>query len=419
MQAKERCGEHRATRPRRRAAPRLGRRARHGGARPRTTSSPEAAASDSDATRTRGADEDAGASGSEGAEGADAGTTDAGADDAEAAGPQADAPSDAPGDGDGDGDHAYAGSEPVVGAGHDGHRGPEGPARRRSPALIASVAAAVLLAAAAGAYLAAGAAGDSGAVRHRGRTATPPPPLALDGYSENGPNGVAPGEPNPYGATYRAEGALPEGPDTAPVFHARGQVGEDRVVALAEALGIEGKPVAEGGSWRIGGQDGSGPTLRVDQQGPGTWTFSRNIPGSDNCKGATCKAPTGGDGRGERGRREEGRRAGAEGGGPGRRQAGREPGAGRQPCGERRPGGRRAADVRLDDRGGRRGERRGGRRQRPARGTGEGDTYPVVGAREALDAMNGAPGAGDRVEIGGCATPCRWTRGSSRSRAPR
>ncbi|MEU0684395.1 hypothetical protein ABZ462_31890, partial [Streptomyces albogriseolus] len=113
-----------------------------GGARPRTTSSPEAAASDSDATRTRGADEDAGASRSEGAEGADAGTTDAGAGEAEAAGPQADAPSDTPGDGDGDGDHAYAGSEPVVGAGHDGDRGPEGPARRRSPALIASVAAA-------------------------------------------------------------------------------------------------------------------------------------------------------------------------------------------------------------------------------------------------------------------------------------
>ncbi len=35
----------------------------------------------------------------------------------------------------------------------------------------------------------------------------------------------------------------------------------------------------------------------------------------------------------------------------------------------------------------------------------KGDEYPVMDAREALDAMNGAPGAGDRVEIGGCATP--------------
>ncbi|MFF0810156.1 hypothetical protein [Streptomyces albogriseolus] len=381
-----------------------------GGARPRTTSSPEAAASDSDATRTRGADEDAGASGcegAEGAEGADAGTTDAGADDAEAAGPQADAPSDAPGDGDDDGDHAYAGSEPVVGAGHDGDRGPEGPARRRSPALIASVAAAVLLAGGGGAYLAAGAAGDSGGGTAPGANGdATPPPLALDGYSENGPNGVAPGEPNPYGATYRAEGALPEGPDTAPVFHARGQVGEDRVVALAEALGIEGKPVAEGGSWRIGGQDGSGPTLRVDQQAPGTWTFSRNIPGSDNCKGATCKAPTGG------GTAAVSEAAAKKAAAPVLKAVGQDDAkldasqvldGSRVVNADPEVGGLPTYGWTTGVVVGASGEVVGGsgRLAEPVKG----DTYPVVGAREALDAMNGAPGAGDRVEIGGCATP--------------
>ncbi|MGA5515011.1 hypothetical protein ACPCK2_01900 [Streptomyces pseudogriseolus] len=306
-------------------------------------------------------------------------------------------------------DHAYAASEPVVGAGHDRDRRPGGPARRRTPALVVSVAAAVLLVGGGGAYLAAGAGGDSG-----GGGTTPgangdatPPPLALDGYSESGPNGIAPGEPNPYGATYRADGTLPEGPDAAPVFHARGQVTEQQVVALAEALGVEGDPVAEGGSWRIGGQDGSGPTLRVDRQAPGTWSFSRNTPGSDNCKGATCKAPTGGAGVTAVSEAAAKKAAApvlkAVGQDDAKLDASQVLDGSRVVNADPVVGGLPTYGWTTGVVVGAGGEVVGGsgRLAEPVKG----DEYPVMDAREALDAMNGAPGAGDRVEIGGCATP--------------
>ncbi|MFE8951515.1 hypothetical protein [Streptomyces althioticus] len=304
-------------------------------------------------------------------------------------------------------EHAYTAPEPVVGGSRDADRGSEGPVRRRTPALVASVAAAVLLVGGGGAYLAAGTAGDSGGGATPGANGdTTPPPLALDGYSESGPNGIAPGEPNPYGATYRAEGALPGGPDAAPVFHARGRVTEDRVVALAEALGVEGRPVAEGGSWRIGGQDGSGPTLRVDQQAPGTWTFSRNIPGSDNCKGATCKAPTG---AGTAAVSEEAAKKAAApvlkavGQDDAKLDAGQVLDGSRVVNAEPEVGGLPTYGWTTGVVVGASGEVVGGsgRLAEPVKG----DEYPVVSAQEALDAMNGAPGAGDRVEIGGCATP--------------
>ncbi|MFF5341355.1 hypothetical protein ACFY4H_11640 [Streptomyces althioticus] len=304
-------------------------------------------------------------------------------------------------------EHAYAGPEPVVGGSRDADRGSAGPARRRTPALVVSVAAAVLLVGGGGAYLAAGAAGDSGGGATPGANGdATPPPLALDGYSESAPNGIAPGEPNPYGATYRAEGALPDGPDAAPVFHVRGQVTEDRVVALAEALGVEGKPFTEGGSWRIGGQDGSGPTLRVDTQAPGTWTFSRYIPGSDNCKGATCKAPTG---AGTAAVSEEAAKKAAA---PVLKAVGQDDAkldasqvldGSRVVNADPEIGGLPTYGWTTGVVVGASGEVIGGsgRLAEPVKG----DEYPVVSAREALDAMNGAPGAGDRVEIGGCATP--------------
>lgn len=306
-------------------------------------------------------------------------------------------------------DHAYAATDPVVGAGHDRDRRPGGPVRRRTPALVVSVAAAVLLVGGGGAYLAAGAGGDSG-----GGGTTPgangdatPPPLALDGYSESGPNGIAPGEPNPYGATYRADGALPEGPDAAPVFHARGQVTEQQVVALAEALGVEGAPVAEGGSWRIGGQDGSGPTLRVEQQAPGTWSFSRNTPGGDNCKGATCKAPTGGAGVNAVSEAAAKKAAvpvlKAVGQDDAKLDASQVLDGSRVVNADPVVSGLPTYGWTTGVVVGAGGEVVGGsgRLAQPVKG----DEYPVMDAREALDAMNGAPGAGDRVEIGGCATP--------------
>ncbi|MFZ4140777.1 hypothetical protein ACOZDZ_08480 [Streptomyces griseoincarnatus] len=310
-------------------------------------------------------------------------------------------------------DHADAGPEPVVGGSRDADRGSEGPARRRTPALVASFAAAVLLVGGGGAYLAAGAAGDSGGGATPGANGdATPPPLALDGYSESGPNGIAPGEPNPYGATYRAEDALPDGPDAAPVFHARGQVTEDRVVALAEALGVEGRPVAEGGSWRIGGQDGSGPTLRVDKQAPGTWTFSRNIRGSDNCKGATCKAPTGAKTAAVS--EEAAKKAAAPvlkavGQDDAKLDASQVLDGSRVVNADPEVGGLPTYGWTTGVVVGASGEVVGGsgRLAEPVKG----DEYPVVSAREALDAMNGAPGAGDRVEIGGCATPAPLDEG--------
>ncbi|MEQ8144260.1 hypothetical protein [Streptomyces sp. OP7] len=323
--------------------------------------------------------------------------------------------SDAPG-----ADSAGAGAgddEPVVGGSHDQHaRSDAATGRRRSPVLVASVAAAVLLVGGGGAYLAAGAGEDKGAGTTPGANGDPtPPPLALDGFSESGPNGIAPGEPNPYGATYRADGTLPEGPDTAPVFHARGQVTEDKVVALAKALGMEGRPVAEGASWRIGGQDGSGPTLRVDTQAPGTWTFSRNIPGGDNCKGATCKAPsgTGGPAVSEAAAKkaaapvlkavgQDEAKLDASQLLDGRRVVNADPVVGGLPTYGWTTGVVVGAGGEVVGGSGRLAE--------PVKG----DTYPVVSADEALASMNGAPGAGDRVEIGGCATPVPLEDGQQR-----
>ncbi|MFJ9003576.1 hypothetical protein [Streptomyces canus] len=172
--------------------------------------------------------------------------------------------------------------------------------RHRSPMVIAAVAAAVMLVGGGGAYLAAGTSGGSGDGAASGASGDDtPPPLALDGYRVSGGagNGIAPGEPNPYGVTYRVDGSLPEGPGSAPVYRTQGQVTEDDVVRLAEALGVDGTPVAQGQVWRVGTKDGSGPSLQVNRQAPGAWTFQRYSPVIDNCDSATVcgaeQAPTG------------------------------------------------------------------------------------------------------------------------------
>ncbi|MEV7225140.1 hypothetical protein AB0N98_35375 [Streptomyces sp. NPDC093681] len=186
----------------------------------------------------------------------------------------------------------------------DDEAGTGRPARRRPRAVaVASVAAAVLIMGGGGAYLATSAAGDdtdggtsSGADPAPGDDT--PPPLPLDDYAaaspEGGSNGIAPGEPNPYGVTYRADGPLPEGPGSASVYRAKGDVTEAEVARLAQALGLEGAPRVQGGAWKVGNaKDGSGPLLTVDRQAPGTWTFHRYTPRTDNCKkGAECKAPS-------------------------------------------------------------------------------------------------------------------------------
>ncbi|GAA3849735.1 membrane protein [Streptomyces lacrimifluminis] len=185
--------------------------------------------------------------------------------------------------------------------------GAERPSRRRSPVLVASVAAAVLLVGGGGAYLSTGLTGGSGDddrtdTAAPGGDGTTPPPLALDGYAEGGSgdtggtgdtSGIAPGEPDPNGVTYRADGPLPAGPASAPVY-STAKDGEAAITAaevtrLAKALGVGGKPVTEADSWLVGtAKDGTGPFLRVNKQAPGTWSFSRYLAGgSDNCKSTT------------------------------------------------------------------------------------------------------------------------------------
>lgn len=174
----------------------------------------------------------------------------------------------------------------AAGAGDETDGDVERPRRRRSRVAVASVAAAVLLVGGGGALLATTASGgsDGGSPSPAGGDRTPPP-LALDGYSGSGSNGIAPGEPDPNGVTYRVDGELPDGPDSAPVYTVKGEVTAAEVARLAEALGVEGKPTAEGESWRVGAVgDGTGPRLHVGKDSPGAWTFSRFAPGTDNCQ---------------------------------------------------------------------------------------------------------------------------------------
>ncbi|MFD9106833.1 hypothetical protein [Streptomyces bottropensis] len=200
-------------------------------------------------------------------------------------------------DADADAD-ADAASAEVVGGG-----GAERSGRRRSRVIVASVAAAVLLVGGGGALLATtasdGSGGDGKGSGAPGGDGTPPP-LALDGYSGGGSNGIAPGEPNPYGVTYRAGDDLPEGPGSAPVYVLKGEVTAAEVARLAEALGVTGKPTAEGEGWRVGAAgDGSEPVLRVSRQAPGAWTFDRYTPGTDNCVKVTVCASGGTAGAGD------------------------------------------------------------------------------------------------------------------------
>ncbi|MFH8450019.1 hypothetical protein ACH4CD_12280 [Streptomyces fungicidicus] len=293
-------------------------------------------------------------------------------------------------------------------SGGDGEPAPEErPRRRPSPLLIASVAAAVLLAGGGGAYLATSASGGSGGGTAPGANGdATPPPLALDGYSEDAPNGIAPGEPNPYGSVYRADGSLPDGPGSSPVYRVRGQVTEDRVVALAKALGLEGKPVDEGTSWRIGGKDGTGPTLRVDREAPGAWTYGRNNPGTDNCKGTSCRVPpVGAD-------PEVSEAAAKKAAAPVLKAVGQDDakldasqfmGTGRVVNADPEVGGLPTYGWTTGVVVSAKGEVIGGSGMlaQPVKG----DTYPVVSARKALDLMNAAPDAAPGAGIGGCARP--------------
>ncbi|WP_317442915.1 hypothetical protein [Streptomyces collinus] len=301
-------------------------------------------------------------------------------------------------------------SQAPEGAG-DGGAAREGrAARRRSRAVVLSVAAAVLLVGGGGAYLATGHAADGRAGAGTSGAGATPPPLVLDGAAGGGTGGeIAPGEPDPYGATYVAAGNLPEGPGSAPVYAPKGEVGKDRVARLAAALGMDGAPVADGGGWRVGDADGSGPTLRVSRDAPGSWTYSRWAPGTDNCRKVTVCAQDPADPAGDPVSAAAARRAAA----PVLKALGQDDA---KIDASRIMGARRVVDADpvvgglptygwttgliVDERGVLVGGH--GMLATPA----EDDTYPVLDARRTLALMNAAhTSGGHRMGIGGCATP--------------
>ncbi|MEW2508508.1 hypothetical protein [Streptomyces sp. NPDC046870] len=289
-----------------------------------------------------------------------------------------------------------------------------GPGRaggRRPTAVIVAVAtAAVLLIGGGGAYLAAG-----GGTEHRtGGPAAPgaahgtPPPLALDGWARSGTGGIAPGEPDPYGTRYVAQGELPDGPGSAPVYEPGAEVGRERVVRLAKALGIDGAPVAEGRIWRVGGQDGSGPRLTVNRDAPGGWSFDRYAPGTDNCRKVTVCAQDPGAPAGDPVSVAEAEKAAAPvleaaGLGGAKLDASRVMGARRVVDADPVVGGLPTYGWTTGLTVDRDGELVGGHGLLAA--PVKGDTYPVVGAARTLALMNGTAGNGHRMGIGGCASP--------------
>ncbi|MFF7947478.1 ICP22 family protein [Streptomyces griseorubiginosus] len=288
--------------------------------------------------------------------------------------------------------------------------------RFRSPVAIAAVAAAVLLVGGGGAYLAAGTSGGAGG-SGEGATSgaagddTPPPPLALDGYGggDGKGNGIAPGEPNPYGATYRVAGSLPQGPASAPVYRVQGQVTEDDVTRLAGALGVSGKPVAQGQVWRVGVTDGSGPSLQVNRQAPGAWNFQRYSPVIDYCDSATvCGAKPGADAGDDPVSAAAAVKAAAPvlkavGQGGAKLDTSQVIGAQRVVNADPVVGGLPtygwATGVTVNAQG----EVVGGTGQLKA--PVKSDTYPVLSAEKTLGLLNKVPTTGHRMGIGGCASP--------------
>ncbi|MEU9140351.1 hypothetical protein AB0D33_31105 [Streptomyces sp. NPDC048404] len=302
---------------------------------------------------------------------------------------------------------------PVAGDGAGGAR------RRHTPVIVASVVAAVLLVGGGGAYVAATTSGG-------GRSGTPaadgtPPRLALDGYaaattgngSTGGTAGIAPGEPNPYGTTYRASGTLPAGPGSAHVRWAEGTVTRAEVARLAKALGLAGAPRQAGDAWTVGtAADGTEPQLRVTADAPGTWTFSSSLPGGDNCTKVTVCESTGSESDSVPGPVSEA--AAEKAAAPVLKAVGQDdakldasqlmnrvrvvnadPVLGGLPTYGWTTGLQIGPDGHVV--GG------SGQLKTPV----EGAAYPVIGAKKALDLMNGsAPATGEgRMGIGGCASP--------------
>jgi hypothetical protein len=146
----------------------------------------------------------------------------------------------------------------------------------------------------------------------------------------------------------------------------------------------------------------------VNRQAPGSWTFHRYAPGTDDCRKHTvcaqAPAPPAGDPVGE----EAARRAAAPvleavGQEDAERDASQVVGARRTVNADPVVGGLPTYGWTTGVTVGGQGEVIGGSGQLDA--PVKGDTYPVVSAGEALDLMNARPEGGPRAGVGGCASP--------------
>ncbi|MGW5047979.1 hypothetical protein [Streptomyces griseoluteus] len=281
---------------------------------------------------------------------------------------------------------------------------PPAPAGRpRTAAVVASVAAAVLLVGGGGVWLASGAGSDGKQAEAGSKGA--PPPLALDGGPGTGSPGIAVGEPDPNGHVhYVVKGDLPDGPRSAPVHLAGDKADKGDVARLAEALGIDGTPVADGDGWRAGEREG-GPVLRVTGA---DWSYTRYAPGTDNCRKITVcaqdpAAPADepvGTAEAERVARPVLKALGQD---DAKIDASQVMGGRRvvnaDPVVDGLPTYGWTTGLTVDEKG----DIVGGHGML-ARLT-KGDTYPVLGAADTVKLMNEQPAGGHRMGIGGCASP--------------
>ncbi|MGP3638624.1 hypothetical protein ACTU45_36005 [Streptomyces sp. 24-1644] len=228
--------------------------------------------------------------------------------------------------------------------------------------------------------------------------------------------GIAPGEPPPGGdgIVYRSAGELPDGPDSAAVHRSTGTVSAADVARLARALDLDGTPTAAGTIWKVGtAKDGSGPFLQVNKQAPGTWTFARyGSGGPDQCASVTvCASGTAGDATAGQVApvSEKAARAAAA---PVLKALGQEEAAldTAQVMGSVRVvnadpviGGLPTYGWSTGIQVGADGEVVGGSGQ--LKGLEKGDTYPVIGAEDALKQLNASSKGGGTPDVGGCATP--------------
>ena len=127
------------------------------------------------------------------------------------------------------------------------------------------------------------------------RSAVAAAPAAADAKIAGGPMGM------PYRpVTYEVRGTLPtlDGDAQAWSYPAGGaSVTAADVAKLARALGLDGSvtpvPTEEGGGFRVGPNDGSGPTLNVSADALGSWWYSAQTTSAVACAGV---ATVGGDG---------------------------------------------------------------------------------------------------------------------------